>query len=77
MIRKADIELKRQWQKTFDQLPVSARMALKKALEDLRRDALAKANHCWKKHKAPMALYWKVVGVYAGHLSKSIKQACH
>jgi hypothetical protein len=24
-------------------------------------------------HKAPMALYWKVGGVYAGHLARSIK----
>ena len=73
MIHQADKELKQQWQVAFNGLPDSAKAALKTCLLTLRQDALAKANHCWKKHKAPMALYWKVVGVYAGHLAKAIK----
>ena len=35
-------------------------------------DALARAELQWKRHKAPMALYWKVGGVYAGHLARAI-----
>lgn len=73
MIRKADKELKLKWKAIFDQLPPDSRAQLKKALQELRTDALEKSNHCWKKHKAPMALYWKVIGVYAGHISRSIK----
>jgi len=73
MIHKADKELKDKWLSVFNGLSVEAKVELKTTLNLLRADALAKANHCWKKHKAPMALYWKVVGVYAGHLAKAIK----
>jgi hypothetical protein len=73
MIRQANIELKKEYQQLFSQLPEDSKTALKKALLTLRKDALIKANHCWKKHKAPMALYWKVVGVNAGHIARSIK----
>jgi hypothetical protein len=73
MIRQNDKELKENWGTTFQQLPADSRNALKNALLQLRDAALAKATYCWKKHKAPMALYWKVVGVYAGHLARSIK----
>lgn len=73
MIRKADKELKDKWADIFNALPKDSKDALRHALSELRKDSLAKANHCWKKHKAPMALYWKVVGVYSGHISKAIK----
>ena len=73
MIRKADKELKQLWQARFAALPIEARGALQQALLDLRGDALARAEHCWYKHKAPMALYWKVVGVYAGHLARAMR----
>lgn len=73
MIREADKELKYDFGKRFNSLPNDSKLALKNALNDLRKNALARANHCWKKHKAPMALYWKVVGVYAGHIARAIK----
>ncbi len=73
MIHKSDKELKQQWLERFDTLPGEAKFALKSALNDLHESALEKSKHCWAKHKAPMALYWKVVGVYAGHLSRAIK----
>ncbi len=75
MIHKADKELKEVWLERFNLLPESAKVALKEALQDLRKDALARANYCWQNHKAPMALYWKVVGVYSGHLARAIKIA--
>lgn len=37
---------------------------------DIRRDAQERAEKCWKKHKAPMAAYWKAVSVYAGHTAR-------
>lgn len=74
MIREADKTLKKKWYARFSALPPEARSALRGALKDLHSDALARANHCWAKHKAPMALYWKVVGVYAGHLARSLNQ---
>lgn len=72
MIREGDKQLKQEWQRRFASLPLSARYELHCALLALRADAHKRAEHCWKKHKAPMALYWKVVGVYAGHLARSI-----
>lgn len=73
MIREADKTLKSAWRHRFLSLPMEARSVLRSALMDLREDALARAEHCWKKHKAPMALYWKVVGVYSGHLARAIQ----
>lgn len=72
MIHKSDMELKERWKQRFQQLPHDSKIALKSALLELRIDALERSKHCWKKHKAPMALYWKVVGVYSGHLARSI-----
>lgn len=51
-------------------LPPEAKAALLALLSDLRVDARAKAEHCWRRHKAPMAAYWKAVSVYANHISK-------
>lgn len=54
-------------------LPPEAKAALRAVLLDLRRDAQLNADKCWRKHKAPMAAYWKAVAVYAGHLSRCLK----
>lgn len=48
-------------------LPPDARLALAELLADISIDARARAESCWRKHKAPMAAYWKAVAVYAGH----------
>jgi hypothetical protein len=72
MIHQADRTLKDEWGKIFRELPVEARQALKAALLSLRMDALQRAQIQWERHKGPMALYWKCVGVYAGHLARSI-----
>ena len=74
MIRQADRELKTRWAERFARLTPEARAELRGALLELRVDALARAELQWKRHKAPMALYWKVVGVYAGHLAHSIRK---
>lgn len=49
------------------------RAALSAAFRDIQTDARVRADKCWKTHKAPMALYWKAVGVYAGHIARSLK----
>lgn len=54
----------------FAALPLDSRMALAAFLSELRRDAAVRAQQSWKSHKAPMALYWKVVAVWAGHLAR-------
>lgn len=74
-IRQANHRLLRQWERRFAVLPPEAREALRTALMDLRADALERAEMQWRRHKAPMAYYWKVVGVYAGHLARSLRPA--
>src|SRR3546814_17090251 len=58
-------------------LPAAARLAelsekeretLIAILLDIKTDATDRANVCWKKHKAPMAAYWKAVSVSSGHI---------
>ena len=73
MMRRADQELKAAWQQRFRTLPEEARQALREALVALRADAGRRAQHQWSKHKAPMAAYWKVVAVYAGHLARTLR----
>jgi hypothetical protein len=73
MLHKADKELKLSFSSIFNRLPEDSKRALKEALMCLRKNALKSAKWSWEKHKAPMALYWKVVGVYAGHIARSIK----
>lgn len=53
-----------------EQLPPDARAALRALLLAIRADAQARAEQSWRKHKAPMAAYWKAVAVYAGHISR-------
>jgi hypothetical protein len=46
------------------------RATLRNLLRDLAVEARQKANECWRKHKAPMAVYWKAVSVYANHIQR-------
>lgn len=39
-----------------------------------RADARERADKCWRTHKAPMALYWKCVAVYTGHLANALRR---
>lgn len=54
-------------------LPPQVRQALGDLLLDLSRDARERAQRSWRQNKAPMALYWKVVSVYAGHLHRVVR----
>lgn len=51
-------------------LDPAARAALAEILADLALDARGRADEAWRKHKGPMAAYWKAVSVYAGHLRR-------
>ena len=68
-----DRELQSRWRRRFEKLPAPARDALRDAQLALRADALDRAQASWARHKAPMALYCKVVGVYAGHLARALR----
>jgi hypothetical protein len=51
-------------------LDPSVRLQLRRLFLDLRDDARIRAAECWRKHKAPMAVYWKCVGVYTNHVAR-------
>lgn len=53
-------------------LDAPSRAALRATLLDLRDDSRLRAAECWRKHKAPMACYWKAVSVYANHLARAL-----
>lgn len=57
------------------ELPPESRTALRKLLLELRADARARAEHAWRTHKGPMALYWKCVAVYANHASRLLERS--
>jgi len=57
----------------LQRLPAPVKEALVTVLMDIRKDAHANAEKCWKKHKSPMATYWKVVAVYAGHIARALR----
>jgi uncharacterized protein YdhG (YjbR/CyaY superfamily) len=56
--------------KRIAELPPESRAAVRELLLEIRADAQERAEKCWRKHKAPMAAYWKAVAVYAGHASR-------
>jgi hypothetical protein len=55
-------------------MPREAREWLLIFLQDIRFDAQKKAQKSWASHKAPQALYWKIVAVYAGHIAKVLRK---
>ena len=55
-------------------LDPSTRAVIAAALREIQADARVRADKCWRTHKAPMALYWKAVGVYAGHLARAVSR---
>lgn len=54
-------------------LPIETRQVLRDLLLDLRRDAQARAAESWKRHKAPVACYWKCVATYCGHIARLLR----
>jgi hypothetical protein len=53
-------------------LPAPVRAEISDALRSIQADARVRAEKSWRTHKAPMAAYWKAVGVYAGHLARAL-----
>lgn len=46
--------------------------ALADVLRDLGDEADGQAEKSWRKHKGPMAAYWRAVGVYARHIARAV-----
>lgn len=56
------------------ELSPDARGLLADILDDLATDARDRAQTSWIKNKAPMALYWKAVSVYARHIGRAARR---
>jgi hypothetical protein len=56
------------------EMPDAARDWLIEFLGDIRSDALVKAVKSWESYKAPSAMYWRIVAVYAGHIAKVLRK---
>ena len=54
-------------------IPPPERAILADLLRDLAIDAAARAQDAWRRHKAPMAVYWKACSVYARHLERVLR----
>jgi len=59
--------------RSLQTMPAETRAALTALLGDLAQDAAARADHAWRRHKAPTAAYWKAVAVYARHTARAIR----
>jgi hypothetical protein len=54
-------------------LSPEASKALADVLRDIGRDADERAEKSWRSRKAPMAAYWRAVGVYARHIARAVR----
>jgi len=54
-------------------LPPESRDALAAVLLELGDQAAEKAELSWRKHKAPMAAYWKAASVYSRHIARALR----
>ncbi len=55
-------------------LPPEVKSALYDLLKELAASARERAEKSWHKGKAPMAVYWKAVSVYANHTARICRQ---
>ncbi|MGH6805445.1 MAG: hypothetical protein ACREEJ_01105 [Ensifer adhaerens] len=57
---------------TVAALPQDSRLALRAVLNDIADDAARRAQESWRRHKGPMAVYWKAIAVYSRHIARAI-----
>lgn len=60
--------------KALQRLPAGVRTQIAAALREMQADCRQRAEKCWRTHKAPMAVYWKAVGVYCGHVARVLDE---
>ena len=60
--------------KALQSLPTEAKQGLRVMLMEIRKEAQAKAEKSWRQHKGPMALYWKAISVYSGHIARMLRE---
>lgn len=60
--------------KRIQALPPESQAALRALLLDLRDDSRVRAEHSWRKSKAPLASYHKAVSIYAQHIARLLSK---
>ena len=55
------------------ELEPRCRARLRDVLLALALDARGRAEVSWRRHKGPMAAYWRAVSVYAGHTARGLR----
>lgn len=55
------------------ELPPEAKTLLRGLLLELSAESQNRASECWRRHKAPMAVYWKGVAVYSRYLARLLR----
>jgi hypothetical protein len=58
----------------FGSLHPDAVQALAELLHEIHVEAGVRAEHSWRTRKAPMAVYWRAVSVYAGHIRRALRR---
>ncbi len=58
-------------------LPPRQRAVLAGLLAELAHDAANRAEASWTRRKGPMAVYWRGVSVYAGHIRRALRPTAH
>lgn len=54
--------------------PPEIRALWRELCMEIRTEAKLRAEKCWRTHKAPMACYWKVISVLAGHAARLARE---
>lgn len=58
----------------FAALPEETRQGLLDALAEMSEECRVLSEKCWRKHKAPMAAYWKAFAVYWRHIRLALRR---
>ena len=57
----------------FAELPAEVQQAWLDLFAEVSEQARETAEHTWRRHKAPMAVYWRWVAVYVRHFSVALR----
>lgn len=54
-------------------LSPEAKAVVASIFKDINAQARERAQESWRRNKGPMAVYWKAVGAYAGHIYRAVR----
>lgn len=57
------------------ELPEPDRRRIEAVMRELRDQANSEAEKAWRRHKGPMAAYWRAVATYARHVAHALSKS--